>query len=98
MVNLVRQNDVLRLIDWYQTEYYEVETYFEEFRRDIESWTAVDAVEVVQAKWTDAADYVTYKCSNCLHYSSWDIEGKPYHYCPHCGARMNNNLVYELEE
>ena len=64
----------------------------------INSIPAVDAVEVVHAKWTDASDYVTYKCSNCLHYSSWDIEGKPYHYCPHCGSRMNNDLVYELEE
>lgn len=50
MVNLVRQNDILHLIDWYQTEYCEVETYFEEFRRDIESWTAVDAVPVVRCK------------------------------------------------
>ncbi len=50
MVSLVRQNDILHLIDWYQTEYCEAETYFEEFRRDIESWTGVEAVEVVRCK------------------------------------------------
>ena len=54
MVNLVRRNDILHLIDWYQTEYCETETYFEEFRRDIESWTAVDAVPVV-------------RCGECKH-------------------------------
>lgn len=55
----------------------------------IKSLPTVEMVEAIHAKWTDAADYVTYKCSNCLQYSSWDIEGKPYRYCPHCGARMD---------
>lgn len=54
MVNLVRQDDILRLIDWYQTEYCEAETYFEVFRRDIESWTSVDAVPVI-------------RCADCVH-------------------------------
>lgn len=27
-------------------------------------------------------------CSNCLHPSN-DLDDRPYHFCPHCGAKMD---------
>lgn len=57
----------------------------------------VDAVEVVHGEWEiiedDYLDLVEMKCSVCGEsYGFEDYEDcipKNYHYCPHCGAKMD---------
>lgn len=65
--------------------------------QDIDTAPTVDAVEVVHGEWEitedDYFDLVEMKCSVCGEsYGFEDYEDcipKNYHYCPHCGAKMD---------
>lgn len=65
----------------YNTAYYEVQTA-----------KALDVAPVVHAKWTEVGG--TYTCSSCGgQYEKYDHMGywnDEYKYCPHCGARMDD--------
>lgn len=56
----------------------------------IDNLPAVDAVEVVHAKWLRLKyDKAWTKCSNCKSNWEWGIvEECNMHFCPNCGARM----------
>ena len=55
------------------------------FENAIADASTVDAVEVVHGHWENyLTEGLRWKCSECgSRYSA------PYHYCPHCGAKMD---------
>ena len=57
----------------------------------IKNLPAVDAVEVVHAKWLwFAYDKAWTKCSNCKSNWKWKtVKEGHMDYCPNCGARMD---------
>ena len=57
----------------------------------IEAEPAVDAVEVVHAKWEHIPIFNglgRYRCGRCFHYIN---VGADKNYCPNCGARMDGD-------
>ena len=77
-----------------------VATYiYEQMLHDIENIPAADIAPVVHGKWIiDEYEYFT--CSNCkgAYYNGAETTSKAkeilsncgaYHYCPHCGAKMD---------
>ena len=54
---------------------------------DIENQPTVDAVPVRHRKWISNSP-VTMRCNKCTYVASdWIVH--EYHYCPNCGARMD---------
>ena len=58
-----------------------------EFDKKLESMPTVDAVPVRHGKWIEHKDYpgMAYLCSECGLFTTMPR----YHYCPDCGARMD---------
>lgn len=55
----------------------------------------VDAVEVVHAKWIEEPEHIPH-CSRCGLYSD-DADYGRANYCPGCGARMDAEVISEME-
>lgn len=84
----------MRLIDANTIEYRNITHQFNDLcvvsKRDIDAMLTIDAVVVNHAAWIgERGDYI---CSNCGDESPNDGYCKSY-YCPHCGSKMDDNLV-----
>lgn len=90
MDDLIRRQDALVLIDWYDHRYSEIESYLDIIREDIKSLPSAQKT----GKWKkhilkDANIQWGYDCSSC---GEWFVIGrdyiKRYKHCPNCGAYM----------
>ena len=60
---------------------------FNHLTKLIEIFPAEDFAPVKHGHW-DVGYFHDRVCSNCLHPSN-DLDDRPYHFCPHCGAKMD---------
>ena len=62
--------------------------------RQIAKAPTIDAVPVVHGRWeSHPQQYGFERCSVCHDCNIWGewADGKKWHYCPHCGARMDGD-------
>ena len=45
---------------------------------------------IKHGRWINPTAADCYRCSVCEEYTRMEIPGLLYHYCPNCGARMEN--------
>ena len=53
------------------------------------AYRAVDAESVKHGRWKVLASGNDAICTNCEHYWIPNGDQYDYHYCPHCGAKMD---------
>ena len=64
---------------------------FKRFIAELEKAPAVDVAPVRHGHW-NTGYFHDRVCSCCLHPDN-DINDYAHYYCPHCGAKMNDNEV-----
>lgn len=72
--------------------------YEEIFRQRVEMAPTIDAAPVVHGHWEKSIDELGidrgWVCS-CCKSSVYQMTYEPYEYCPHCGARMDQEVEEE---
>lgn len=65
-----------------------------DLQKCIEKFPSADVRPVVYGRWLPCASTEDLMCSNCLHYWIPNGDQYDYHYCPNCGAEMENEVDY----
>lgn len=52
-------------------------------------FATIEVEPVRHGQWVDPASLEWYRCSVCEEYVQQPMPKLLYHYCPHCGARMD---------
>lgn len=94
MAEYIEREELLRIEKLLDTEVLRASktasNIYDQILYDIENFPAADVVPVVHGKWirkeAERAIFADYECSVCSAYPTGGIKS---HYCPNCGARMD---------